>query len=475
MRSQQVLLVIVLVAVATSSHAQVDYSGDPWQYYIGGQPWSLFCADLNGDGHPDLATVSYQTDSLSILLNAGDGTHSLYGRHSTGDVPVYVHGACIDADTDIDLAVANKLDGTVSIFFNNGDATFAAPVTLAVGYAPTSVRLADLNNDDHADLVVTNEQITMPFIGDSISVLFNNGDGTFQTRVSFEVGDEPQESVAIDLNGDHSPDLAVVNLASHSISVLLNDGNSSFAPAAECESHHMPSGVSAADLDNDGDQDLVAPNSDASERSVFSVVLNNGDGTFQPTIYYNSGGAPIATFVSDLDRDDDIDIVVANWTSDSVSILLNNGDATFQPPLQYRAGDGPSSVFTADLNDDDYSDLAVTNRNSHDLFVYLNQGASSDLGENRPSTLPVRFELAQNYPNPFNAVTTIEFSIPCRSLVSVDVHNVLGQKILTLVNQTVSPGSYSAVWDANPFASGVYFLRLVAGEYQQTRKMILQK
>lgn len=458
--------------------AQGDYLGDPTQYVIGGKPWSVFCADFNGDGYADVATVSYQTDSLTVLLNSGSGTFLLSATYLAGDMPVSVYGADVDADDDIDLAVANYLANTLSLFLNNGDGTFAPPSTIAAGVYPTSVLLADLNGDTSPDLVATNERVTMPFMDDFVSVMFNNGDGTFQDRVSKKVGVCPQKSVAVDLDGNGSLDLAVVNLEGHNVSVMLNDGSGTFSTRVNYESHHMPTDISVADLDGDGDIDLIAPNSDAYDRSVVSVILNNGDGSFQPTVYYSSGGYPYATFANDLDKDGDIDIIVANWMTDSLSILLNNGNATFQAPIQYVAGDSPTSLYTADFDHDTYDDLAVGNRNSNDLLVYMNQGTASHVGDDISTALPVAFRLAQNSPNPFNPDTRIEYDLARSGWVELAVFDILGRKVTTLVDGFRAVGSYQAVWDGagsngKPVATGIYFYRLRTGALSETRKMVL--
>jgi flagellar hook assembly protein FlgD len=94
--------------------------------------------------------------------------------------------------------------------------------------------------------------------------------------------------------------------------------------------------------------------------------------------------------------------------------------------------------------------------------------------------LPYRFELAQNYPNPFNPVTTIEYSIPTRSEVTIEVFNVLGQKVRTLVNETKSAGTYRVEWNGvddagGPVSTGVYLYRFSAGDIVQTKKMRLIK
>jgi hypothetical protein len=91
------------------------------------------------------------------------------------------------------------------------------------------------------------------------------------------------------------------------------------------------------------------------------------------------------------------------------------------------------------------------------------------------NSLPVSFALSQNYPNPFNPATTIEFSIPQRSHVTVEVFDLLGRKLATLANETMGPGRYNRVFNASANASGIFFYRIQAGDFIQTRKMILMK
>jgi len=94
--------------------------------------------------------------------------------------------------------------------------------------------------------------------------------------------------------------------------------------------------------------------------------------------------------------------------------------------------------------------------------------------------LPQSFSLSQNYPNPFNPTTTIEFKIASASRVSVDIVNMLGQKVRTLVDQDLSAGSYATEWDGvddfgRKVASGVYLYRMKSGDFAETRKMTLLK
>lgn len=95
--------------------------------------------------------------------------------------------------------------------------------------------------------------------------------------------------------------------------------------------------------------------------------------------------------------------------------------------------------------------------------------------DDQPSSIPDQFELSQNYPNPFNARTAIEYSLPQDSHVRIVIYNLLGQNIKTLVDQSKPAGSHLALWDASNVPTGVYFYRIEAGEFTQTRKMLLAK
>ena len=93
----------------------------------------------------------------------------------------------------------------------------------------------------------------------------------------------------------------------------------------------------------------------------------------------------------------------------------------------------------------------------------------------RSSALPMDFELKQNYPNPFNPSTTIGYSIPAETKVTLVVFDVLGRKVATLVDAVQPAGFHSCCWQANDMPSGVYFYRLKAGTYTKTLKMIQLK
>ena len=95
--------------------------------------------------------------------------------------------------------------------------------------------------------------------------------------------------------------------------------------------------------------------------------------------------------------------------------------------------------------------------------------------EKEKGFLPIKFELKQNYPNPFNPVTVISYQLAVNSIVTVRVFDLLGREIATLVNEQKPAGSYTVQWDATHFGSGVYFYKLQAGKYSDTKKLVLTK
>jgi len=89
--------------------------------------------------------------------------------------------------------------------------------------------------------------------------------------------------------------------------------------------------------------------------------------------------------------------------------------------------------------------------------------------------IPAEFSLRQNYPNPFNPSTTIEFSLPKTEFVSLKVFEVNGKQVADLVSSSINAGTYRYDWNAEHLSSGIYYYTLQAGDFKQTRKLVLLK
>ena len=286
-------------------------------------------------------------------------------NYGTLDNPIPIFCADLDGDLDLDLVVPSWNIDSVSILKNNGDGTFQAKVDYGLAYycLPISIFCADLDGDTDLDLAVVS------WTWASVSILKNNGDGTFQTGVDYGAGSRPYSIFCADLDGDTDLDLAVANSANADVSILKNNGDGTFQTKVDYDAGYYPTSVFCADLDGDTDLDLAVGHYHS---DTLSILKNNGDGTFQTRVDYIVGADPHQVFCADLDGDTDLDLAVAHANSSNVSILKNNGDGTFQTKVDYAVGDGPTSVFCADLDGDTDLDLAVVNSNSDNVSILRN-------------------------------------------------------------------------------------------------------
>ena len=122
-------------------------------------------------------------------------------------------------------------------------------------------------------------------------------------------------------------------------------------------------------------------------------------------------------------------------------------------------------ITSAEIVDEEGTPFALTCRNSH---VFAADGIDDGV-------LPGDYWLGQNSPNPFNPVTEISFRLPAATSVILEIYNTLGQKIASLIDATLESGEHRVKWDASEFSSGVYFYRLEAHGFSQTKKMVLMK
>ena len=152
-------------------------------------------------------------------------------------------------------------------------------------------------------------------------------------------------------NGDGKLDFAVndlncVNFRSCGpgmVSILLSNGDGTFQNHVEYPTGPTPDAVTVGDFNGDGPLDLVTASGTYLTNNTVSVLLGNGDGTFQPNVDYITGTAPSFAALGDFNGDGRVDMAVVNATSNTVSILLGNGDGAFQPRIDFPAPIGPTA------------------------------------------------------------------------------------------------------------------------------------
>ena len=324
--------------------------------------YGLALGDFNGDGHPDLAVTNLSSNQVTVLLGNGDGSFQAAPKVDAGLVPRSVAVGDFDGDGNPDLAVVGgNSDGSLTVLLGNGNGTFRLADTYAVGLSPFSVTVGDFNGDGNLDLAVS-----LASASNNLCVLLGNGDGTFQAPLIFDAGGSSWSVTAADFNGDGNLDLVVTNYGSNTITVLLGNGDGGFQPPRQFAAGRNPSSVAVGDFNGDGSLDLaVADRGDifTGAGAGVSILLGNGDGSFQAPHTYAAGRDPWSVVVGDFVGNGVLDLAVAdNATYEGtpgVSVLLGNGDGTFQAAHLFAAGVSPFGLAVGDFNNDGMLDLAV--------------------------------------------------------------------------------------------------------------------
>jgi hypothetical protein len=334
---------------------------------VGASPQSVAVGDVNGDGNPDLVVANQSDSTVSVLLGNGDGTFQAAVPYSTGSFnsPVSVALADLNGDLKLDIVTANSSTGDVSVLINNGNGTFMPAVPYPAGSSPILIAIADVNKDGKMDLLVANS------IGNNVSVLIGVGNGTFQPAATFPCGSGPNAIAVGDFNGDGNQDLATANFNDNTVSILLGNGTGSFGAPVAYAADFGTDGIATADLNGDGKLDLVVANDDS---NTVSVLLGVGDGTFQPQVKYPAGFGSRKVVIGDFDGDGIKDFAICNDDEGSVQLYIGNGDGTFQPPGKTTvSGSNVSVVCLAigDFNKDGKLDLALSDASTNTAIVLL--------------------------------------------------------------------------------------------------------
>jgi hypothetical protein len=332
---------------ATATYAQVEVH-TPTETFSSGPPtiyWGLesvnYVADINGDGYLDLMSFPHLRSTVQALINNGDGT--------------FHGGPFLTFDAYLD----------------------SYPIPL--------LALGDFNGDGQLDLVYDKgEDIPQTQVTD-LAVNFGNGDSNFipgptsaryQNPKNFTV-EYPGEGVVGDFNRDGLLDVAVLPWVGFSLSIYQGNGDGTFSHGGQ---FHMPVGgnIVAGDFNNDGNLDFVGFGNTNSGIWTLGVMLGNGDGTFGPEKEIGTATqTPSAFFgvlqATDLNEDGNLDIVFSNGTG--VGVLLGNGDGTFQPPVYYTTplvNQVYITMVVADFNSDGHQDVMIGD--GYQAWLLMGQG-----------------------------------------------------------------------------------------------------
>jgi hypothetical protein len=379
------LVVVDLNGTIQAFTGNGDGTFSPGESFVPSYLGATAVGDFNNDGVSDLAlagtgpAVGFNIAGVSVVLGTGDGTFVLATPHtipiSSKDRFTTVISGDFDGDGLPDLAGyfspntgQATLEGVAVLLSGTGLQTAKVTnLTSQQSFPPTYAAVAaDFNGDGKLDMAVG-----------SGAVLLGKGDGTFQPEVDYPLG----TPLAVgDFNNDSKPDLIGINSGSGSVSVLLGKGDGTFGFPMNSPAGNVggAGGLAVGDFNQDGKLDAVMLASSGTGQAGFSVLLGNGDGTFQMPLFADIGFNPTFISATDMNGDGKLDLVItnssgANSSPDTVSVLLGKGDGTFQMPITMSAGNGISWLLVSDLNGDGKPDVVIGN-SSRDVSILVGKG-----------------------------------------------------------------------------------------------------
>ncbi len=388
--------------------------GAPVSYRVDNGPVSLAVADMDGDNLPDVITANTGEtaqagapngtgQSFSIARGKGNGTFKVATtvQQAIASKPVSVAVGDVNGDGIPDYVVANSGTDQVEVYLGQitggagSPVTYAAPVIYSVvdqngnGHTPVSVTLANLTGTFNANGLPVLDIVTADNQDSFVSILPNQGNGTFGPATTVAVGHGPTQVIAGLFNavgGKLAQDLIVAHNGignttnNQGVTVLINAnaGNRTFKPAVEYGAGKHATAVVAGDFNNDGILDFAF--TDAPTTGVGSVIVMEGvaqtgnpgvgSGTFiQAGAPFPVGPKPTSLAAADVNRDGYLDIIVGSGDSNSpdkaVGVLLSTVGDGFQPAI-YSSLPGGASVQSltvtdlGELKNDPYPDLVVS-------------------------------------------------------------------------------------------------------------------
>ena len=377
----------------------------PPSFPAGDGPAQIVIGDFNGDSIADMATANFDDGTVSVLLGTGGGSFASASHYPAGTGADSLAIGDLNGDHKLDMVTANangwNRSGTASVLIGRGDGTFEPATSVTVDRGPRGIVLEDFNGDGKLDLATAISGGW--FETNQVNVLFGHGDGSFEAPATYTVGTSPEWIATGDFNGDEHTDLAVVNAGpgpdGTTVSVLLNQGAGTFGAAATYTVGTYPGFIATADLNKDGRADLVVANRTSSS---VSVLLAKADGTFNPAVNLAIPDGVGQIAIQDFNKDGSLDLAVlgGDYDAGAVSVLLGNGAGSFGAPVGYSIGVGLNAIASGDLTDDGAADLVVAG--GYDSALLLMQGKSDGTFKNFTDTYPV--------PGSINGIITGDFN-----------------------------------------------------------------
>ncbi len=443
-----------------------------------GQIWgSAAMGDLNGDGRDDIVFGS-KNDTLYALNHHGG---LLFKRNMGADILGTPAIADLESDGTPEIVVGT-MSSEIHVLTNLGEKKTPFPIVLG-GPVMADAALADLDGDGTLDIMVgtqtgdfyaLNAQTGMPLDGFPVST----GGAIWSGPVVADLDKNGSLEVIFGSDDKH---LYAINPDGSVLWDYRSNGAIRSSPAI-------------ADINGDSRLDVIFT---AQDGGIYAVT-HQGIGIYGWP-YHTGKVLWSSPAIVDIDSDGALEAVVT-VPPDQLVHIDTDGSLLLSVPME-ASGIPMSSPVVGDLDND--GDLEIATGSTEGVHIYdystvstvdiawpMYRGCARRTGyvddvttavpedtEPQPA-MPHRYVLHQNYPNPFNPETTIRYALAQDGQARLAVYNVLGQEVVTLVNRQQPAGPHEIVWNGTdgsglPVSSGLYFYRLQAGEFSETRKMVL--